>query len=161
MDADRRTTPTALRLPVLGALAAVALYFAACLTQDLAERKSTWAIWGGWQMFTVGSWWNTVVEADAWIDGAWQPMDLEALFPSQFESGPRYRNIKQRGRAMDVLADSACDRDPRQPEKVRIVLVKWKNRLGVSPHLRPGATREPVMEWACSRTARRPGGVRL
>jgi hypothetical protein len=163
---DVRTTPSALRIPVLLGLAALAAYFLVCFGYGLDESAPRWAVPGGWQMFTVGSWSNTVVEADAYVVGPdgqkeWLPVDMAALFPSQFDSGARYRNIRTRGRAMDILADSTCDRDPRHPEQVRIVLVRWTNEIGVSPHLRRGATRTTVTDWKCSKTAKRPTGRRI
>jgi hypothetical protein len=158
--ADARTTPRALQVPVVLLLGALAVYFAASFGYALGPGMPAWAKWGNWQMFSVAGHSNSALDAELELDGEWVPVDLETLFPSRFESGPRYRQLRNRpGIGMQVLADSACDRDPRQPTAIRMYDVHWPIVPGEDPYLRKKARRKKILEWRCSKHAPRPGGV--
>jgi hypothetical protein len=158
---DARTTPPALRVPALAALALLAGYFLVAFSYALTPNLPAWAKWGNWQMFSVAGTTNSALEGEAEVDGEWVHLDLDTLFPSRFESGPRYRQLRGRpGPGMQVLADSACDRDPRKPPRVRMYDVRWPIVPGEDPYLRKGQERDLVLEWRCERTAKRPKGVR-
>jgi hypothetical protein len=160
-DADDRTTPGLLRLPALAALGLLASYFVACFWYALDEEgKPLWSVWGNWQMFSVGGRHNNDLDAEAEIDGEWVALDLQTLFPSRFDSGPRYRQLRNRpGPWMETLADSACDRDPRHPTAIRLYDARWKLVPGEDPYLRKGVVRKRILHWKCDRVAKRPGGV--
>jgi hypothetical protein len=160
MQEVRRTTPPALQLPTLVALALLAVYFMAAFTYAFDLEMPAWAKWGNWQMFSEGGNHNSALDAEVRIDGEWEPVDLTTLFPSRYESGPRYRQLRNRpGPGLQVLADSACDRHPGHPTQIRLIDVRWPIVPGEDPYARTGAVRHKILDWRCDKTAKRPGGV--
>lgn len=168
---DERTTPPALRLPALLLIALVVAWFGASYRFALGgaqpewARPWPWAWWfANWEMFTMIDDYAAIVRAEALVDGEWRRVDLEALFPTRWESGPRYARsaFYNSPPFMAVLADSTCGRLPTRPTKVRFHRVSWKKTLGVSNRKPPkDAQKKLLLEWSCAREVERPGGVRF
>ena len=156
------TTPRWLQVPSLAALLLLTAYFVACFTYALGPGMPTWTVFGNWQMFTTIDRAHHAVEGEAFVDGAWTPLDLDALFPSQWDGGPRYANaFRKSPQRLRVLADSACGRDPRHPERVRFYDLRWPAVPGQAPEPRRKLTRTEMIDWTCGRTVQRPKGARL
>ena len=143
---DRRTTPRWLQPVVIVFLVVLVCYFATAnfwaLRTDTAPRwivrhpAYTW--FGGWKMFTEIDPMASRIDAQIQVAGSdqWQPIDLEALFPTQWESGPRYARtwFRQNPQAMKVLASSTCHRlEAQKPERVRFTVTQWQKKLGRYP----------------------------
>ncbi len=162
-DVDARTTPPALRGVVLLFLTGAFVYFGCCYVNAFEASLPTWAYAGQWQMFTSRETWHHDVVASAERDGVAVKVDLEDLFPSTWDSGPRYvrgpfRNSPSR---MAMLASSICSRMKPAPEVVTLGEVKWKVRFGVSPSDRGTPESKARLEFRCGTHVARPQGRRL
>lgn len=162
-EVDARTTPPALRGVALFFLAGAFVYFGSCYGNAFQEHMPAWAYAGQWQMFTSKETWHHDVIASAELDGVAVKVDLEALFPSTWDSGPRYVRGPFRNNAarMAVLASSICARMKPAPEVVTLGEVKWKARFGVSPSERGTPESKARMEFRCGSHVPRPQGRRL
>lgn len=162
--ADARTTPRWLRGPavllLLGQLVVFGLGFVYA-HGVVAHSAPRWimkaepiAFFGNWKMFTTVDRKQRAMDGYARFDGEWQPIDLEALFPSRWESGPRYarKTIRRSGRHLATMAAAACGRLPDRPEAVKLVDVRWRSKLGVQEQTRTGkVTEKRLIEWDCER----------
>ncbi len=160
---DAHTTPPAARWLVLVFLGLAFVYFGGCYRYALGESIPTWAYPGQWSMFTKRESWHHDVIAAAEVDGKPVEVDLLALFPSTWDSGPRYvrgpfRNNPAR---MRVLAYSICQRMEPKPQRVVVGETRWKARIGVSPSVRANEEKKVTLEFDCGDTVPLPGGVRL
>jgi hypothetical protein len=161
MTLDARTTPPALRIPILACLVLLAGYNGWCWKNALGEGEPSLARWfATWQMFTLRDPGHSVVRAEVEVAGAWTPIDLEALFPTRWESGPRYARTsfwKSTAR-MRVLAAATCGRHPDHPTRARFSVDRWKKTLGSSGSRRRGLTSEELLDWSCARDVSLPQG---
>ncbi|HCH62241.1 MAG TPA: hypothetical protein DFR83_05515 [Deltaproteobacteria bacterium] len=168
---DRRTTPRWLRLPVLLLCGALAAYFGVAYTyaleKDLPDwlREHPWSLWlGTWQMFTHIDPSFTIVYADARVDGDWHSIELEALFPYQWESGPRYArtSFRRSQTRMRTLAQATCHRlresDGIRAETVRFRAERNAKTKGASPQPKRRTKVQKLLEWDCSRSFPLPDG---
>lgn len=160
-DRDERTTPPWARPFALVFLYALVVYFQLCFYYDMKDDDPWWTAYGSWQMFTTRGARHGALDAEALIDGEWRPFDLEPLFPTRWDSGPRYARSSFRANTSLVrtLADSACDRHPDKPERVRLTDVSWPVTIGEREQPRNDAKRTVRIDWKCSETARRPKGT--
>ncbi|MCA9491156.1 MAG: hypothetical protein KC621_14600 [Myxococcales bacterium] len=171
VDRDERTTPGWLRIPALLLLAFTATWFGLSYSFALNSQQPTWArphpwVWwfANWEMFTMLDDYATVVRGEALYDGKWVPIDLEALFPTQWDSGPRYArsDFYRDSLRMRTFGEATCNRLDRKPEKVRYYRIVWKKELGVSSKPAPTGMRpRPLTEWTCGQRVHHPMGVRL
>ena len=89
MSRDARTTPGWLRIPILAGLLALGGYNVWCWKNALGQGEPSFPRWlATWQMFTLRDPTHSHVYAEARIGDTWQDVDLEALFPTRWESGP-------------------------------------------------------------------------
>lgn len=168
---DARTTPRWLRLPALVLCGLLASYFAVAYTFALEKdipawlKDHPWSLWlGTWPMFTYIDPSSTVVYAEARVDGEWQDIDLEALFPYRWESGPRYARTsvrRNRGR-MQALGAAACGRLEKQEgitaERIRFRSERIAKTKGKNPQPKRKLKVERLLDWPCDGKARRPTG---
>jgi hypothetical protein len=164
MSADARTTPRALRLPVLVLLVALAGYFFNCWQNALGEGEPSFARWfATWQMFTLRDPGHAILYGEAEVDGAWQPIDLEKLFPTRWESGPRYARSAfwQSPTKMRVFAAATCGRLPVRPRRVRFHAERFKKTLGQLTQPKRGLKKQDLIEWYCDRPVPLPQGTLL
>lgn len=168
-----RSTPRALRLPVLGALGLLAAYFGACFWFALESGRAPprWlhpvALWmGNWQMFTLLDAGHSALVAEVGSEaGGFTPVDLDALFPYRWESGPRYaRSSFRRNRVhLEILGEATCGRLAARgepvPAEVRFAELRWKKRLGRAQQPPKGAKRKEIFTWRCGGEPRLPAGV--
>jgi hypothetical protein len=117
----------------------------------------TW--FGGWKMFTELDRSAARMDAEIQVGGEWKPIDLEALFPTQWESGPRYARtwFRKSHNAMRVLAQATCGRAG-HPDRVRFTVTTWKKKLGRVAKPPEDATTKLNLEWDCSDTVPLPAG---
>ena len=156
-----RTNPPALRIPILVLLVALAGYNGWCWSNALGEGEPSLARWfATWQMFTLRDPGHSVVFGEAQIGGEWVAVDLEALFPTRWESGPRYARSSfwKSVPRMRVLAASTCSRHPEHPTRVRFRVEKWKKTLGSLKQPKRKLTTEELLEWSCDRRISLPSG---
>lgn len=118
-DQDTRTTPRWLRLPGLVLLAVLSGYFGVAAVSALDKdpvtivRQNPYFFWfGTWKMFTTRERYHVSMEAEAFINGGWEPFELSELFPYRWESGERYaRGVFRRHRVrMSTLGQATCGR---------------------------------------------------
>lgn len=160
---DARPTPAWARLPSLVGLGALAAYFLGCMYYAMDPGMPRWAAFGNWKMFTEIDKTHDAVLAEALYAEGWERLDLEALFPTWWDSGPRYARgpFRRSGSRMRILADSACERDPRAPRRVRLTTVSWRAHPGHAAGEPPAAAKRAVaVDWDCRQTAPRPAGAR-
>lgn len=165
------TTPPGRQLPILALLVALACYFFACYWPALEERQPAWVqehpwVWwmGNWQMFTLLDTGQSLVVAERRVDGAWSAIELEALFPTRWESGPRYARSSffNNPHNLAVLGAATCGRLPQRPERVRFFRLTWAKRLGRLDRVPPRKVkRRELLEWDCAQTVALPTGRRL
>ncbi len=161
---DARTTPGWLRGPaVLLLLAQLVVFGLGFLYAQgmVAHNGPRWilkaepiAFFGNWKMFTTVDRKQRDMDGYAMWDGEWAPIDLPALFPSRWESGPRYtrKTIRRSPKHLAILAGAACGRLTERPERVLLVDVRWRSKRGQREQPRWGKVREkPLMDWDCSR----------
>ncbi len=172
MAQDRRTTPPALRLPGLVFLLLMAGYQALAFRYALSDPQ-TWPDWlkehsfslwpATWSMFTTRDRSHTLLEARARYPEGWQDVDLNAVFPSRWESGPRYiRKPFWRSRTYNkTLAWSLCGRLERRPLAVEITKVEWRKTLGQVEQPRKDEERTRLIGWDCEERLTLPQGRRL
>ena len=161
MIPNARTTPKPLRVPVLLALVLLGGYFLDCWHNALGQGEPSFAhYFATWQMFTLRDPTHSVVFGEAEVGGVWEPVDLEALFPTRWESGPRYARSSfwKSPPKMKVLAASTCVRHPEQPAAVRFHVERWPKTLGSVKQPKRKMKREDLVEWTCGRTLSLPAG---
>lgn len=163
MEETSRTTPRAARVPVLIGLSLLSLYFLACFQVAIDEDAGRWTTMGNWQMFTSGSRSHGAAEAEAEIGGRWEPVDLDALYPTRWDSGPRYARsaVRRNATRMKILAASVCERHPGKPARVRLYDVGWKVTIGQIEQKRTGETRKLMADWRCGDPSPMPKGYLL
>jgi hypothetical protein len=164
---DRRTTPRWLQPPALLLLLGLVAYFLTANRWALdsagaprwIRQNPAYTWFGGWKMFTELDRDASRVDAEILVAGEWKPIDLEALFPTQWESGPRYARswFRNSTNAMRVLAHATCERAGR-PERVRFTVTKWRKKLGRAAKPPKDAKPKPILDWDCSDTVRLPTG---
>lgn len=173
MVGGARTTHPALQVPVLLGLGMLAAYFIACYAFALESGRvpPRWlppvALWmGNWQMFTLLDKGHSALAAEMGSEAAgFAPVDLDALFPYRWESGPRYARASfRRSRVhLEILGEATCGRlaargEP-APEAVRFVELRWKKRLGRAKQPADHATRKELFTWRCGGAPRLPAAV--
>lgn len=161
MPPDARTTRPALRIPILALLLALGSYNVWCWHNALGSGPaSVLRFFATWQMFTLRDPSHAAVYGDAMIAGTWQPVDLEALFPTRWESGQRYSRSsfwKSTSR-MRVLAASTCTRHPDQPTRVRFRVERWAKTLGQVEQPKHKIRTEEILDWTCGSAVTLPKG---
>lgn len=164
------TTPSWLRVPVLAGLLSLGGYFFACYWPALDPPAGSWARahpwgwwFGNWQMFTLLDTGQSLIVAEQQLGGRWEPVALAGLFPTRWESGPRYARSSFFGNPehMAVLGAATCGRLPVRPQRVRFFRVTWPKQLGEA-HPRPPrkARRRELLDWDCARAVSLPAGRR-
>jgi len=113
-------------------------------------------------MFTLKDDSAHAFEARARVDGAVVPVDLEALFPTQWESGSRFQRAANRARPVaDAVCHAICERHPDQPAAVELIEVRWTRTPGVwEPDPPERATRKTLMQWSCGQELELPVELR-
>jgi hypothetical protein len=161
---DARTTPGWLRGPavllLLAQLAVFGLGFAYAHGM-VAHSLPRWvmkaepvAFFGNWKMFTTVDKKQRDLDGYALYDGVWERIDLPMLFPSRWESGPRYarKTIRRSGRHLAVFAAATCGRLEQPPERVKLVDIRWRSKRGRLAQPRKGKVRETqLIDWDCGR----------
>ena len=152
----------------LGLLSA---FFFGCYWPSLEDsqpawiREHPWAWWfGSWQMFTLLDTGQSLVVAEQQVNGEWTKIPLEKLFPTRWESGPRYARSAffDNRNNMAVLGAATCGRLPQRPERVRFFRLTWPKTLGEA-HPRPPKKhkRRELLDWDCRDSVSLPKGRRL
>ena len=160
---DTRTTPRALRLPVLLMFALTAAYVIGGFSHALSpEGRGPWWF-ATWQMFTKLDDSQSEIRAEARVNGAWEPVALETLFIATWDSGPRWRrsNFYESRTQMSTFGAALCGRHPARPEAVRFFHDRWKKTVGVWPQPKDGLRSKEVFAWRCGDVPRKPKGVQL
>ena len=164
---DARTTPRWLQPLALLVLAGLVVYFLTANRWALDSRDApswirrnpayTW--FGGWKMFTELDTSAARMDAEIQVGGEWKPIDLEALFPTRWESGPRYARtwFRNSANAMKVLAHATCERAG-QPDRVRFTVTTWHKKLGRVAKPPKNAKKKPILDWDCSDSVPLPKG---
>ena len=160
---DSRTTPPGQRPLVLFALASAIAFFAWCYVANFMRGGSDWATLGQWSMFTEADPWHHDLVATAYYGKESAELDLAALFPSQWDSGPRYvrgpfRNDEDR---LSVLIYSACQRARPTPTAILIEDERWRALPGRPAEPREGSERRKVLRQSCASDVDLPRGERL
>ncbi|MBM4368187.1 MAG: hypothetical protein FJ102_18390 [Deltaproteobacteria bacterium] len=160
---DRRTTPDALRWPALGLLVLTFAYFGACYRYALSPDMPAWSYPAQWSMFTEKETWHHDVGAQMSVDGVVSTVDLEALFPSRWDSGPRYVRgpFRNNPRRMTTLAQAICRRAEPKPDRVVAGDVRWRARIGVPASDRPVVEQRVLVDFDCDEEYPLPAGRRL
>jgi hypothetical protein len=178
MAHDARTTHRWLRIPVLLFMGTLVFYlFTANLWALQAHQAPRWTrhipgyTWfGGWKMFTGRDPGHSMMVAQARVGEEWQRVPLRKLFPTHWESGPRYARswYRKSPRAMRTLAQATCGRfvseDGAKPEQVRFYVVRWPKKLGDKrqrPTKRAWRKKKKLIDWDCDRTHWLPQGRRI
>jgi len=175
MSRDSKTTPRWLQVPVLLFLGALIFYLTTANLWALKEHKPprwtrhipayTW--YGGWKMFTGRDPGHSMVLAKARVDGEWQKVPLRKLFPTHWESGPRYQRtwFRKSPRAMKTLAQATCgrleDKLDIKADRVKFHVVRWPKVLGSKkqkPTKRSRRKKKELIDWRCSRSHTLPKG---
>ena len=158
---DKRTTPQWARFPILVGMSGLVVYFLLCFHFALRSGVPGWSYFGGWKMFTTRDRYHAVLTADALVAGEWSPVDLEALFPYHWDSGPRYARgpFRRNPHRIRVLAASTCNRMEENPEAIRLRQTKWKKTLGQYEQPREeGLEEKTLLTWRCDRPIELPNG---
>lgn len=168
---NERTTPAWARIPVLIGLALFVAYQALCASFTLGRAQPTGILdrhpgilWAAtWEMFTRNDPGNKAILARTYVDGSFEPVDLEAVFTTQWESGPRYQRLVTRFPTVaEIVAHSLCERmpDARAVELSKAVWAKERGRADLEPP--PDADHSVILLWRCDQTpAFVPQGRRL
>lgn len=149
----RTTTPAWLRIPALLLLIAVSVYFLAGYHYALEKNRPAYTWMGVWSMFTTNDTWHMVIEGEALRDGEWHTVDLEALFPYRWESGPRYvrRSVYGSRSRLRAFAVATCGRMQQPAEAVRYRRLKWKRTLGSFEQPKKRLRTEDLGTFRCER----------
>jgi hypothetical protein len=178
MQRDARTTPRWLQIPVLVFMAGLIFYLATANLWALKRHQAprwtrsipayTW--FGGWKMFTGRDPGHSMIVARAKVDGDWQKVNLRKLFPTHWESGPRYARswFRKSPRAMRTLAQATCGRLKSQngidADQVQLFVVRWKKKLGDKrqrPSKKAWKRKKELIDWRCDRSYKLPQGRRI
>ncbi|MDP2309987.1 MAG: hypothetical protein Q8P18_28470 [Pseudomonadota bacterium] len=161
MAPDTQTTRPALRIPILALLLALGGYNIWCWQNALGTGEPSLARWfATWQMFTLRDPGHSELYAEARVGEAWQEIELDALFPTRWESGPRYgrSSFWKSPTRMRVLAASTCSRHPASPTRVRFRVEKWNKTLGQVKQPKRKLKTEEILDWSCDRAVALPTG---
>ncbi|MCK6502614.1 hypothetical protein L6R53_04335 [Myxococcota bacterium] len=169
---DQRTTPPWLRLPGLALLGLLAVYEGVAMRYALAPVED-WPQWlvdhpyslwpATWKMFTERDRRHLDLAARVRRDGAWQEVDLHALFPARWESGPRYvrKPFWREAKNRNTLAQAVCRRSRPRPDGVELWKVEWPKTLGQVEQPAREAERTLLLRWDCDDHQPLPTGRRL
>lgn len=161
MAPDTRTTRSELRIPILLLLLALGGYNVWCWRNALGTAEPSRVRWfATWQMFTLRDPGHSELYAQARVGEAWRDIDLGALFPTKWESGPRYARSSfwKSSSRMHVLAASTCTRHPDRPTRVRFRVERWDRTLGELEQPKRGKKTEVLLDWSCDRAVPLPKG---
>ena len=170
---EARTTPERLQIPGLIGMGLLAAYFLLCAAVALEKEyppfiaEHPYSVWlGNWQMFTLLDRRHVMLEGQAKVDGQWEKIDLEALFPTRWESGPRYGrpSFPEDVDRMYVLAQATCRRlaaAGAEPDELRFRQVRWEKVLGQASQPVQDPEGRGLISWRCSEEFVLPAGVRL
>lgn len=150
-------------LKIVG-LVALGTYFAVCASFTLGRATPPdWiparALWlGSWEMFTLLDDGSHAIEARAYVDGAFQPVELDWLFPTQWESGSRWQRSAHRSRPIaEVMCHAICERHPDDPDAIELSVARWTRTRGLlETEPAANASREVLMIWRCAETPALP-----
>lgn len=156
MDVDRQydhsTTPKHLRVPYILAFYVLAVFLVGCFHFSMAEKRPRWSYWGAFHMFTTKSTNNYELGGEAFVNGRWELIDLEQMYPTRWESGHRYQRgpFRRSQLRMRTLAASTCHRHPGNPKGVRFIQKRWKRRLGTTDQSIRDPQVKVLLSWDCS-----------
>ena len=163
-DEDRKTTPKRWQGRLLFLWYALFVYFLACGHFAMnTDVRPGWTYLGGFHMFTTKRRTNYQVTGDAFIQGRWEPIDLEAMYPTRWESGHRYQRgpFRRSKTRMATLAASTCKRHDKNPQAVRFFQSSWRRQLGTTDQ----SVRDPkvknLVTWRCGTPFTLPNGEQL
>ena len=168
-----RTTSERLQVPGLLAMGLLAAYFFLCFVMALEEEyppliaEHPYSVWlGNWQMFTLLDRRHVMLEGQVRTGDQWEEIALESLFPTRWESGPRYgrRSFPEDVDRMYVLAQATCRRlaaAGSSPDEVRFRQIRWAKVVGQSDQSIQDPEGRGLISWRCSEEYALPGGVRL
>lgn len=168
----RRTTPTWLQVPGLVLLLLVAGYELVAMRYALAPaetwpgwlRESPYSLWPAtWKMFTERDRTHRDMYARVLRQGQWEEIDLLPLFPSRWESGPRYIRTPfwREARNRNTLSQAVCQRLPERPDVVELWLIDWRKTLGQREQPLRDEERKLLSRWRCDDSQPLPSGRRI
>jgi hypothetical protein len=135
---DARTTPPWLQVPGLLLVVAMAAYFLSAFHFAMGESMERWLAYGTWQMFTVTIRSGHTIHGEMERDGVVEPIDLPALYPYRWETGPRYGKMTHEPERLKIFAKSVCYRLQQsgvEPDKVRLYAIRTDIRPYKQPQL--------------------------
>ncbi len=143
------------------------IYFLATFHFALKQSLPEWSIYGNFQMFTFRSLSHVKVRAEIVkmleYEKQIEPVNLEDLFPSKWESGPRYQRASflSSPTKMRIFAKSICHRSKVHTGEVRIYRDTWPVTAGVHPNEAKSKITEMIMVFQCQQKIRLPNGREL
>jgi hypothetical protein len=149
----------------------VVLWLGACFQSAAGAQPAAWVRdhpwlnwFGNWEMFTLLDEGATLVKAEALREGRWEAIPLLSLFPTRWESGPRYARSAffNDPQHMRVLGAATCGRLPTPPTAVRFYKLTWRKQPGVSSTRAPAnAKRTELSTFSCGEAVELPRGRRI
>lgn len=127
------------------------LYFLACLHLAYADKKTYWSELGTWQMFTSYSTKHYDLVAEVEVKGKKQPLLLEDIFYTKWDSGYRYSrpSFARKKSNLKMLAASICSRFP-EIDKIVLSKEEWDVILGVpAKTVKKNRKQKVVRRWDC------------
>ena len=94
---------------------------------------------------------NYQLDGEAYVNGRWESLSLEEMYPTRWESGHRYQRgpFRRSKIRMRTLAASTCHRDARDPKAVRFIQKRWKRRLGTTDQSIRDPEVKVLLSWDC------------
>lgn len=160
---DRQTTPKSSQIPLLVGWYILLIFFMGCFHFSMSAERPSWSYFGAFHMFTTKSTTNYQLTGEAFVNGRWESIDLETLYPTRWESGHRYQRgpFRRSSTRMRTLAASTCTRHSGNPEGVRFIQTSWKRRLGTTEHPVIDPKVKVLLSWRCGTPWKLPGGRSL
>jgi hypothetical protein len=138
-------------------------YSLACFHLTKQNNNKPWIELGKWTMFTNFARYHYEITSEASIDGVWKKVDMLELFPSIWDSGPRYHRsvVWKSSKRLKMLAASICARTDGPVTKVRIYREYWPIILGVPASNREFTKKKRIISWKCEKPFLSPGGSKV
>ena len=151
----------------IAGLCVLAAYLLFCAAHTLGRRPvpegiPSGLVWfGSWEMFTLKDDGAHAFEALAYTREGPQPVDLEALFPTEWESGSRFQRAANRQKPIaDAVCHAICERHPDEPLAVELIELSWTRTPGVFEPDPPGrARRKTLVRWVCETPLAKPVAI--
>ena len=159
---DIKTTPRWMQPIALFMVLAFAAYFLIAFWPPYGMKTPPWVSFGRWRMFTSKVTTHVGIEVRAIASPGAPPtkVDVDAMFPYRWGSGPRHQYpwFRKRGSALRMLSEATCKRIEPTPYQMTVVEQRWRMTPGRYVQPKRKVKEKVLLNWRCGSPLRMPPG---